>query len=234
MSGGASLFQKKFASIAGERWHRSRCCASQDRRSALLWLVASLLSFLLACTTSAEAHHKRKAASSAGLAIPNLSHGQLRVMVAYKNAILDLADREPKPDAQARTLQNFINLQFTYCLWGLVPGSLSNEDSPFNACTHAYLAASKALLHRLERTASNPSPVRDLAMRISIDMIHEETALEICANGVDPFNTADIVMPEWSGVTFNPIVVLYSLIAFLVTAGLFVVYFVRRPRVATA
>jgi len=67
-------------------------------------------------------------------------------------------------------------------------------------------------------------------MRISVDMIREESALEICANGVEPFNTADIIMPEWSGVPFNPIVVLYLSIAFLLTAGLFAIYFARRPR----
>lgn len=179
--------------------------------------------------TPAEAHHKRKAASTAGLTIPNLSHGQLRVMATYRNAILDLANQQLRPDGEARTLQNFINLQFTYCLWGLVPGSLSNENSPFNACSHAYLAASKALLHRLERTSPNPATVRDLATRMSVDMIREDSALEICANGVEPFNTADIIMPEWSGFAFNPIVLLYSLIAFLVTAGLIARHFARRP-----
>jgi hypothetical protein len=230
MGGVASVFQREFDSVAGESWHPTRARVRHEQRAKLLWAAAFLLGFLFACATSAEAHTKRTAASTAGLSIPNLSHGQLRVMATYKNAILDLANREPRPDAEARTLQNFINLQFTYCLWGLVPGSLGNEDSPFNGCTHAYLAASKALLHRLERTSSNPSPVRDLAMRISVDMIREESALEICANGVEPFNTADIIMPEWSGVPFNPIVVLYSSIAFLVTAGLFAIYFARRPR----
>lgn len=166
--------------------------------------------------------------------VPNLSHGQLRVMATYRNAILDLANQQLRPDAEARTLQNFINLQFTYCLWGLVPGSLSNENSPFNACSHAYLAASKALLHRLERTSPNPATVRELTTRMSVDMIREDSALEICANGVEPFNTADIIMPEWSGFTFNPIVLLYSLIAFLVTAGLVARHFACRPARATA
>jgi hypothetical protein len=65
-------------------------------------------------------------------------------------------------------------------------------------------------------------------------MIREDSALEICANGVEPFNTADIIMPEWSGFTFNPIVLLYSLIAFLVTAGLLARHFARRPASAAA
>jgi len=168
----------------------------------------------------AEAHHKRNSASNAGLIIPNLSHGQLRVIAKYKNAILDLSNRQLRPDADTQTLHNFINLQFTYCFWGLVPGSLANEDNPFNACTHAYLAGSKALLQRLERASEHPAEIRELAMRINVDMLLEETALEICGNGVEPLNTTDIIMPEWLGFTFNPIVLLYSSIAFLVTAGL--------------
>lgn len=184
---------------------------------------------LLVLSAPADAHSKRQSESTAGLSIPNLSHGQLRVMAKHRATILDLANKQVRPDAETRTIHNFVKLQFTYCLWGLVPGSLANEDSAFNGCTHAYLAGTKALLHQLERTSAQPSTVRDLAMQISVDMLREETALEICANGVDPFNTADIVMPEWSGVTINPIVLLYSLIAFSVTGILFAIHFFRRP-----
>lgn len=215
--------------MSGIRMRRSHSCIDARQQPALLWVVISLLGFSLTLSTPAEAHHKRKNASTAGLAFPNLSHGQLRVVSKYKDAILDLSHRQSRPDADTRTLHNFVNLQFTYCLWGLVPGGLTNEDSPFNACTHAYLAGSKALLQRLERASDDPSEARALAMQINIEMLREDAALEICGNGVDPLNTADIIMPEWSGFTFNPIVLLYSLIAFLVTAGLFAHHFARRP-----
>jgi len=214
--------------VTAESLRRSPRCVAWRHQSALPRLAASLLGLIFACESPAEAHSARKAATTAGLTIPNLSHGQLRVIATHKTAILDLANQQIRLDADARTLQNFINLQFTYCLWGLVPGSLSNEENPFNACTHAYLAGSKALLHRLERSSPNSTAVRELAMRISVDMIRENSALEICANGVDPFNTADIIMPEWSGITINPIVLLYSMIAFMVTAGLFAIHFARR------
>jgi hypothetical protein len=38
-------------------------------------------------------------------------------------------------------IENYVNLQSFACLWGLVPGSLKDEGSPFNECAHAYLAA---------------------------------------------------------------------------------------------
>lgn len=201
---------------------------------ALHALVLLLLLLLLPSGGPAEAHHRRKSTSDAGLAFPNLSHGQLRIMARYKNDILALANRQVRPEAETRTLQNFVSLQFAYCLWGLVPGSLTNENHPFNGCTHAYLAASKALLHRLEGAAGDTSAARALATRINVETLQNNAAAEICANGAEPLNTADIIMPEWSGFTFNPIVLLYSLIAFLVTAALFALHFVRRPQRASA
>lgn len=71
-------------------------------------------------------------------------------MANYQNEILRLADRQLQPDLKARTLQNFINLQFTYCLWGVVPCSIIFDDSPFNECSHASLAATKALAEKAD------------------------------------------------------------------------------------
>jgi hypothetical protein len=218
----------------GRRPHRASCCLDTRRHAVLLWTFIALLGAFLGPSAPADAHHRRKGASTAGLVIPNLTHGQLRVIAKYRNDILDLSYRQSRPDTDTRTLQNFVNLQFTYCLWGLVPGSLANEDNPFNECSHAYLAATKALLQRLGLTSDNPSAAHELTMRIHAEMLRDDSALEVCANGIDPLNTADLIMPEWSGYAFNPIVLLYSLIAFLVTAGLFAVHFARRPKRSAA
>ncbi|MBS0269228.1 MAG: hypothetical protein JSS54_09635 [Proteobacteria bacterium] len=183
--------------------------------AVLLSLVAALLS------APAGAHSSREPLNTSGLPIANLSHDQLRVMHRYKDSIVALAAREISPDVATRTLYNFVNLQFAYCLWGLVPGALTNEDSPFNGCSHAYLAGSKALLDQLQRSSSDPTEANQLAARIQSDMQREETGALICRNGVATLNTAEIVFPEWSGTAFNPLLTLLAFIVFGTLAGLF-------------
>ncbi len=174
----------------------------------------------LASSSPADAHHQRKNLNTSGLSFPSLTHGQLRVMAVYRSDILDLAAKQVSPDLDTRTLRNFINLQFTYCLWGIFPGSLTDEDSPFNECSHAYLSASKALLDRLERVSDDPSAASELAARINREMQRDQSALRICRNSVNPFNTAEIILPEWSNVTFNPLILLMAMLAVMVLAGL--------------
>lgn len=184
--------------------------------------LAVLLSLgaALSCAPAA-AHSSRKPLNTSGLPIANLAHDQLRVMDRYKDSIVALAAREIGPDVATRTLYNFVNLQFAYCLWGLVPGALSNEDSPFNGCSHAYLAGSKALLDQLQRSSSDPAEANQLAARIQLDMQREETGALICRNGVDSLNTAEIIFPELSGTAFNPLLTLLAFIVFGTLAGLF-------------
>lgn len=169
----------------------------------------------------ADAHSRRQAsdAPASGISIPNLHHGQLKIMARYRPAILDLANRQISPDLQTRTLQNFVNLQFAYCLWGLIPESITNESSAFNACSHAYLSASKALLDHLQKAADNRAEASSLLAKINTAMIADATALTMCSNGIAPFNTAEIIMPEWADVPFNPLTGLAWMVAFAAIAG---------------
>lgn len=160
----------------------------------------------------AEAHHLRRPADSSGVSIPSMTHGQLRIMSGYRAAVMDLARRQARPDLEARTLHNFIELQFAYCLWGLVPGSLSNEGNPFNECSHAYLAGTKALLDRLRRAEDTRSEAEVLADNINREMVLGGSALEICSNSFEAFNTAEIIMPEWANISFNPLGVLLGIV----------------------
>ena len=49
----------------------------------------------------------------------------------------------------------------------MIPGSLSDENSPFNECTHAYLAATRALVsHLQEMKGGDRTAVRALATTI--------------------------------------------------------------------
>lgn len=188
--------------------------------SATLSVFLAIVGLALALSGPANAHHSRKSTDkTSGISIPNLTHGQLHVLTRYQSAIMSLANRQVRPSLEARTLQNFVNLQLAYCLWGLVPGSISNEASPFNECSHAYLAATKALLGRLQQTDDTREKADALADQINLAMLEDATALEICSNSFEPFNTAQIIMPMWADITFNPLGILLGFFIFGASAG---------------
>lgn len=196
----------------------------------ILTIALSVFGVVLGHAENATAHHRRQPSDTSGIPIANLSHGQLDVISRHRVAILDLAGRQARPDLKTRTLTNFVNLQYVYCLWGLVPGSLANEDNPFNECSHSYLAASKALLDHLQRVADDRAEAETLARKISVEMLLDPSALQMCRNGVAPFNTAEIVMPELADIPFNPIIGLSGFVALTAFGGLFAVG--RRSRKA--
>lgn len=53
-------------------------------------------------------------------------------------------------------------------------------------------------------------------------MVREHSVGQICGNGVAALNTAEIVLPEWSGMTFNPILALLGFFASFAMTGLIV------------
>ena len=59
---------------------------------------------------------------------------------------MDLASRAVDTSEPFRRVLNYAEIQYSYCLWGRMPGSVTDEESPFNECAHAYLAATKAVL----------------------------------------------------------------------------------------
>jgi hypothetical protein len=162
-------------------------------------LPAALGWLLLASPLPAWAHSRAPSAPGDGIAIPNLTHGQMAVIAGYRAAILDLAARQSRTDPVLRRLRNFADIQHTYCLWGMVPGSLGDERSPFNECTHAYLAATQALLLHMRAIGGDPAgPANALAARIETDMLRNSASLVLCRHSGEAFNTADIISPRWS------------------------------------
>jgi hypothetical protein len=158
-----------------------------------------IIFLLLAGASPARAHHRDAANTAlAGISIPSLMHNQMGVIASNRIAILDLANRQIATDARLRRLQTFINLQFFVCMWGIVPGSLNDENSPFNECTHAYLAATRALLVHLQTISKNHSAVEALAGKIEREMLDNGASLFICRYSDEPFNTAEIISPHWS------------------------------------
>ena len=162
-----------------------------------------------------EAHRSTPPGSTAGLPIPSVSHGQMVVLDAYRAEVLDLAGTQYPTDPDMRQLQSFVALQYFYCAWGLVPGGVSNEESPFNECTHAYLAGIRALLLHLETMPGDRRAVRSLRGRIDAAMLERRASLVLCRFSDEPFNTADVVTPRWSGLlTDGPSLAALALLAF--------------------
>jgi hypothetical protein len=175
---------------------------ARSRRGALLaafWTICIVLS------GSAFAHQRSTPETllASGISIPNLSHGQMGVIARNLSAILALAEQDVRPDTTTQRLHSFVNLQYFFCMRGLVPGSLTDEASPFNECTHAYLAGARALLVHLKSLPGRQAAV-DLAGRIELQMLANSTSLILCQYSDERFNTAAVLSPHWSDIPSHP------------------------------
>ena len=171
--------------------------------SALRLLLA--LSFAIALAglpQSALAHRMPSAASlnENGIAIPDVTHGEMAVLAIHADAIRALAAAQSPTDPTFRRLANFAELQRTYCLWGLMPGSVADEASPFNECSHASLAALKAVLLHMRRMPQHDAAVDGLADAIEAEMLMKGASLVLCRYSSESFNTAGLIVPDWHAV----------------------------------
>jgi hypothetical protein len=165
------------------------------------WARAVLVvTALLLFAAPASAHHYTPPGSTSGLSLPSVSHGQMVVLADHRAEILDLADAQYPTDRPFREIENFVRLQSFYCLGGYIPDSISNEHSPFNECTHAYLAGLRALLLHLQALPGNRSAIVALRAKIDVEMLEKHASLVLCRFSDEPFNTADVIMPRLSGV----------------------------------
>jgi hypothetical protein len=159
-------------------------------------LIASLSCVLLIGSAPALAHHPASKGPADGIPIVNLTHGQMAVLVDYRSAILDLAGRQNRTDPTFQRLRNYAAIQYTYCFWGMMPGSIADEESPFNQCAHAYLAAARALLMHMLAGSPENAPVQTLARRIDDHMLRNAASLSLCRNSGEDFNTAALIRPD--------------------------------------
>ena len=172
----------------------------RSRRGGGLGVLAAAL-LLLAGSGAAEAHSGRAVGGpDNGIAIDNLTHGQMSVIARHSRAILDLAARVPAPDQDFRRVLNYARIQQTYCAWGLMPGAVSDETSPFNECSHAYLAASRDLLLRMAALPGGDGRIDGLMRAVELDMMQNRTGVELCLYSDERFNTANILRPDWGAV----------------------------------
>jgi hypothetical protein len=170
-------------------------------------LAALVAALILLATSPADAHRiaARGGPAPDGIAIPSLTHGQMVVIRDNLSAIRALADAGNRFDMTTWRLEDYLNLQSFACFWGLVPGAIADEGSPFNECAHAYLAAGRALLlHLNEAPGVDHKAVNALIGKIEVEMLAHDASLTLCRYSDEPFNTNEIIFPRWSEIPFHP------------------------------
>ena len=210
-----------------------QACAAAGTKGLARALIA--VAFLFALPLEAAAHVSRQGDGQvAGIPIAEITHGQMPVIADHARDILALAAVQPAPSSDFQRVLNYARVQRAYCLWGLMPGSIADEASPFNACSHAYLAAMRELLLRMDSDPANAA-ADDLVRRVDADMMMSATALEFCNYSAMPYDTATLVRPLWSDLVRHP-ASLASLLAFagvfFALAGVFLRWVIRPPLAA--
>lgn len=173
---------------------RNRITAGSGWRSCS---VAAVL-MLAACSTPVWAHHlPPHEGPTIGVAIPGITHGEMLVVARYRARILDLAARQPRTDPTLRRLAGFVSLQHFACFWGLVPGSILDEESPFNECSHAYLGGARKLLAHMVAMPGDQSPARALQAKIDREIADDPFSNVLCSSSSEVFDSGIIVGPDW-------------------------------------
>ncbi|MFK0162488.1 hypothetical protein [Rhizobium sp. NPDC090279] len=149
------------------------------------------------------AHGGGSSGSQAGIPIPSLTHGEMAVIAPYYGRIISLAEGASDTDETFRRILNFAQIQRAYCLWGLMPGSVSDEESPFNECSHAYLAAAKAVLLQMRAMKEEKAPVNDLVSDIDATLVRNNLSLVLCKFSAENFNTADLIRPKLADIVLH-------------------------------
>lgn len=186
------------------RWKISTPCSGQNKkggpvRRAFWLLLLTLTIFRLFGGAPAIAHGGTvsSAGEARGIEIAALNHGDMALLFPYRAAIISLAERQTETDETLRRLLNFTKLQIAYCFWGLVPDAVSDEESMFNECSHAYLAGAAALLNNLQTRPQ--ARTQALAIKAAIEGDRAAAPwLVLCAYSSRQFYTGQIISPIWS------------------------------------
>lgn len=167
-------------------------------RARRCWLLPVTLLAIIATFASSRAHHQStNQGATVGVSIPAIGHGEMLIIARYRSQILELAARQPRTDPTLRRLIGFVNLQHFACLWELVPGTISDERSPFNECAHADLAGVRASLAHMIAMPGDTSVARTLDARIAAALASDPVANVLCLNSNQGFDTGVVVGPDW-------------------------------------
>ncbi|NTF40408.1 hypothetical protein [Rhizobium rhizogenes] len=159
-------------------------------------VLLTILCIILSSWPTLLLAHGGSSGSQAGIPIPSLTHGEMAVIAPYYGRIIAIAEDVSDTDETFRRLLNFAQIQRAYCLWGMMPGSVSDEKSPFNECSHAYLAAAKAVLLKMRTMKGDAVSVADLASEIDTALVRNNLSLVLCQFSSENFNTADLIRPK--------------------------------------
>ncbi|MBB4571755.1 hypothetical protein [Rhizobium leucaenae] len=124
----------------------------------------------------------------------------MAVIAPYYGRIVALASSASDTDESFRRVLNFAQIQRAYCLWGIMPGSVGDEDSPFNECSHAYLAAAKMALLQMRTMKDERASAGDLVSEIDGVLVRNNLSLILCRFSGEDFNTADLIRPQLAGI----------------------------------
>ncbi|HEY5204357.1 MAG TPA: hypothetical protein VIJ63_07145 [Roseiarcus sp.] len=162
-------------------------------KGAVLALLAALLA-LVAAPSHAHRISTRSGPPPEGISIASLLP-----------AIRALASARLGFDLTTWRLEDYLNLHSFACLWGIVPGSVTDENSPFNECAHAYLAAGRALLLQLAHApGANHKSIDALIGKIEVEMLADGASMNLCRYSEEPFNTNEMIWPHWGMIPFHP------------------------------
>ena len=164
-------------------------------------LGTALLLLIGLSSGQALAHSNRIVVDQSGVAIPFVTHGEMAVLADFSGRITALAQSVKQPDNDFRRLVRYEGLQRAACVWGLMPASISDEESPFNECSHAYLAASKELLFRMRTIDSVSTEASALVSEIDAIVTAKGAAFIGCLYSGEGFNTAELLRPHWIHLT---------------------------------
>ncbi|MDM9626113.1 hypothetical protein QTL95_09405 [Rhizobium sp. S152] len=168
------------------------------------------------------AHQRTSGGPQSGIPIPEISHGEMIVMAENRDRIIDLAGRAIDTDEPFRRVLNYARIQYAYCLWGRMPGGVTDEASPFNECSHAYLAATKAVLLAMRDMPREAAAAGEIVSTVDSAMVLRGLALITCQFSGEAFNTADTIRPDWKAVPGHPAsMATLTGLAAVVGAGLF-------------
>ena len=159
--------------------------------------------FLALGVADATAHRSDRARDFSGIPVTAISHGEMAIIDRHRAEVFALAQTARSADPTFLTLLRYGQLQYEDCLWGLVPTAISDETSPFNECSHAYLAATKEVLLKMQTMPAVEKAAGEIVSRISFEAAQEGAAFIGCIYSGEGFNTADLVRPQWHDVPFH-------------------------------
>ncbi|WP_137155320.1 hypothetical protein [Rhizobium sp. FKL33] len=167
-----------------------------------LQMLAALLAIALGSSSGFALAHdiaipKDKAK---GFEIAAIDHGAMIAIAPFRDRILDLARQIPDRNEHLKALLLYNEIQSANCLWELLPGSLTDEASPMNACAHADMASLKAILDELATIDGARKAALGLVGELDQHMVLLGSSYTRCEFSDTVFYTEYQINPNWRDV----------------------------------